>query len=127
LLALGGVALAELVQFWLALRETEYLFSIVNEFAIASHINSASSLAWFFTRLILESIVGLMLFGAALLLIIGKYPHGIYLANIALLLSLTVVNLLVFYFDQFSTIILASLQFLTLLGVIRYRKKFIIR
>jgi hypothetical protein len=43
----------------------------------------------------------------------------------SLLLSLTVVNLLVFYFDQFSAIITAVVQFSLLLAVVYYRKKYL--
>ena len=85
-----------------------------------------SALGWFYARLILEAIVGLMLFGAAILLVGGRQFQGIQLSIIGLLLSLTAVNLLVFYFDQFSTIILATIQFLLLLGVIHYRKRYLL-
>ena len=44
-----------------------------------------------------------------------------------LLLFLTVVNLLEFYFEQFSTIVPATVQFLLLLLLLRYRKRFTLR
>ena len=59
------------------------------------------------------------------MLTFGKEDTGIKLGIFGLLFSLTVVNLLVFYFDQFSTIILAIVQFNLLLGLFRYRKRFI--
>ncbi len=45
------------------------------------------------------------------------------LAASGLLLSLVGVNLLVFYFKQFSTIITALIQFLLLLLVYHYRSR----
>ncbi len=127
LLALGGVALVELGQFLWALRDLDLLNSLVNDLVVNFQINSKSALVWFTARLLLEGFVGLMLFAAAILLIIGKEFRGIQLGSIGLLLSLTAVNLLVFYFDQFSTIILATIQFLLLLGVIHFRKRYQIR
>jgi len=125
-LALGAVSLAELAQFVWALRDPIYLQTLVNELVISSQISSASGLGWFYARLILEAIVGLMLFVSAILLIVGRLRRGIQLGSVGLLLSLTAVNLLVFYFDQFSTIILAAIQFLLLLGVIHYRKRYLV-
>jgi membrane protein implicated in regulation of membrane protease activity len=48
---------------------------------------------------------------------------GLTLAASALLLSLLGVDLLVFYFRQFATIITASIQFVLLLLVYRYRSQ----
>jgi hypothetical protein len=124
LLALGWVSLVKLAQFLWALRNPEQLQMSVNELVITSNISSTSGVGWFYARLILEGIVGLMLLVASILLITGRERRGIQLAYLSLLLSLTTVNLLVFYFDQFSTIILATIQFLLLLGVIHYRKRY---
>ncbi len=126
LLALGTVALVELAQFLWALRDYALLQSMVNELVVSAQVSSSSAMSWFIARLVMEGIVGLMLLIAAILLIIGKELHGIQLGSIGLLLSLAVVNLLVFYFDQFSTIILATIQFLLLLGVIHYRKRYLL-
>jgi hypothetical protein len=79
---------------------------------------------WFVARLVLEGFVMLLLFGAAVLLLLGHIQRGLSLSYYGLLLSLTAINLLVFYFDQFSAIITASIQFILLLGVIYYRKKY---
>ena len=126
LMALSLVALTELAQFIWALREPNLLQDRVNELVVTSQVSTVSVLGWFYTRLILEAIVGLMLFGGAIFLIAGRQLRGIQLSIIGLLLSLTAVNLLVFYFDQFSTIILASIQFLLLVGVIHYRKRYLL-
>jgi len=126
LLTLGVVALVELAQYVWIFQEPDQLQSMVNELVIESQISSASGLGWFYARLILEGFVGLMLCLAAIMLILGKEHRGIQLGSIALLLSLTAVNLLVFYFDQFSTIFLAILQFLLLLVVIQYRKRYLV-
>ena len=71
----------------------------------------------------LEGVVGLMLISAAIILAIGKDRIGIRLAYYSLLVALTLTNLLVFYFEQFSTIITATIQFVLLLLVLRYRRR----
>jgi hypothetical protein len=87
--------------------------------------NSLVASPWFIARLILEGFVMLLLLGAAVLLFLGHIHIGLSLSYYGLILSLTVTNLLVFYFDQFLAIIPASIQFVLLLGVIYYRKKFL--
>ncbi len=126
LFTLGVVALVELAQYLWAFMEPDQLQSMVNELVVESQISSTSGLGWLYTRLILEGFVGLMLCLASILLILGKEQRGIQVGSIALLLSLTAVNLLVFYFDQFSTILLAVIQFLLLMGVIQYRKRYLV-
>ena len=127
LLALGGVSLVKLAQFLWALQNPAVLQSNLNELVASAQISTTTALGWFYARLTLEGIVGLMLLVASILLIRGKERCGIQLGYIGLLLSLTTVNLLVFYFDQFSTIILATIQFLALLALIHYRKKYLPR
>jgi hypothetical protein len=90
--------------------------------AAASSVAAPASLYWFFARLILEGIVGMALLTGSILIIIKQVRLGINIGYYGLLLSLTTVDLLLFYFDQFSTILIALLQFLVLVGMIYYRK-----
>jgi len=69
--------------------------------------------------------VGLVILAGAIILLFGIDRSGTALAFVGLLLSLVMVNLLTFYFEQFSTIIAATVQFLLLIGVIRYRQRFL--
>lgn len=73
-------------------------------------------------RMGLEAGVALLLIAAAAALLFSKDRLGSGLAYLGLLLSLTAVNLLVFYFEQFSTMIKASIEFVLLLGVLYYRR-----
>jgi Xaa-Pro aminopeptidase len=82
------------------------------------------SLRVFIARVILQGSLGLMLLAAAILLALGKEKRGIVLGYFGLLISLTTVDILIFYFDQFSTIVIAVFQFFVLLGVIDYREHF---
>ena len=69
--------------------------------------------------------IGVLLILAGLLFIFKKEGEAIVLGYATLLLSMTVANLLVFYFDQFSSIFIAMVQFVLFLGVLRYRVRFV--
>lgn len=88
-------------------------------------VTSAASPYWFVASIILEGFVALLLLCAAILLTVRHVRKGLALSYYGLLLSLTTVNLLVFFFHQFSTIIPAMIQFGLLMGVIYYRKNYI--
>jgi hypothetical protein len=77
-------------------------------------------------QLALEGAVGLLLLAACVLLILRRDRYGVTFAYFGLLLALTTVNLLVFFFEQFSTIALAVIQFGLLMGVIRFRRRYLV-
>ncbi len=88
-------------------------------------VNSALGINSFSVMLALELAAGLLLVIGAALLGIGRDKRGFSFLYFGLLFSLTVVNVLVFYFDQFSTIATSSLQFGVLLLALRYRQRFL--
>lgn len=72
----------------------------------------------------LQVSVALIIMVAAILLFINQEKRAVMIGYFGFLFSLTVVNLLYFYFDQFSTIPDAFLQFVLLLLLLRYRQRF---
>jgi hypothetical protein len=88
-------------------------------------VRSHGGITWFEVHLGLLTAVGLVLLTAAGLLALNKQRRGINLAYVGMLTSLTMVNLLVFYYDQFSAIISAVLQLVILMGILRYRSRFL--
>src|SRR3972149_2918253 len=90
-------------------------------------IGGPRALAFFEARLVLEAVVGLMLGAAALALVFRREAGGVTLGVMGLMLALTVIDLMVFYFDQFSTIPLAAVQFTLLIGLHAYRRRFLQR
>jgi hypothetical protein len=67
----------------------------------------------------------LLVLMAAIFLIIKMEKHAVIAGYVGLLISITIVNLFDFYFDQFSTIIDAGVQLILLIGLIRYRDRFV--
>jgi hypothetical protein len=107
--------------------DPQRLQSVLTHIIDSHMVNSNTGMTWFEARVGLEGSVGLLLFAAAFLLAINKDRRGVFLGYFTLLLALTMVNLLVFYFDQFSTILQAMIQFLVLLGLLRYRRLYLSR
>jgi len=65
------------------------------------------------------------MFSAAVLLMLRRESTALSLAFYGLLTLLTMGNILIFYFEQFSSMIVASLQFLLILAVMDYRTRFL--
>jgi hypothetical protein len=87
------------------------------------HIDAATSPFWFDIRLALEVSLGLVLLTSAGLLAVGRVKAGSGLALIALIAYLTTLNLLLYYFEQFSTIITTTIQVVLVIALIRYRRR----
>jgi hypothetical protein len=77
------------------------------------------------TNLVLETITGLALLAAGGLLLVRRENWATVVGSLALLFSLTAVNLLVFYYDQFSAVVTALFQLLVLLGLEYYQEKWV--
>jgi hypothetical protein len=75
--------------------------------------------------LTLRGFVGLLLVATAVLLVIGWERRGVVVGYFGLLLSLSTVSLLDFYFSQFRAIVSATVHFALLMGVIIYRRRYL--
>jgi hypothetical protein len=84
-----------------------------------------SSFMFLLTRVILAGAVGVLLTLGAFLFLIGRDERATWVAYGGLLVALMINNLLVFYFDQFSTILNATVQLLFFLLLLSYRRRFI--
>jgi hypothetical protein len=99
------------------------LFQLINN----QLVRNASGLNVFEARIGLQGSMGLILLIAAVLFIFKKDRQATGLAYVGLLFSLTIVSLLLFYYDQFATIIYAVIQLVLLLAVVHYRRRFLRR
>jgi hypothetical protein len=78
-----------------------------------------------YANLALELSVGLLLLFSTGLFVFGRDHLATAFASVGLLLSLAAVNLLVFYYDQFSSILTALIQLSLLSGIAYYRQKYV--
>ena len=81
------------------------------------------SLTFYLSGVALKAVCGLVMLSAACLLIGNKDKLGIDAGYIGLLLCISAVSLIEFYFDQFSTIIPAIAEFGVLFILLDYRKR----
>ncbi len=125
LFALGIVALINMMRALPFSFANSSLQNMLLRLIVEGQVSSASGLNWFMARLALETMDGLILVIAGILLLSRREAFGVGLGTLGLLISLSSINLLVFYFDQFSTIIAACFQFAALLGLGYYRRHFL--
>lgn len=78
---------------------------------------------WFLATHAMQGGIGIALIISGVMLLKKHPKEGGAVACFALITYLTVIDVLLFYFYQFSTIISALLQFTLLMGVIRYRNR----
>jgi hypothetical protein len=92
---------------------------------LAGPVRPGEGTIWLLVRLGLEAAVGVSLLVAARFFVAGRDRTGAAWGYYGLLLSLTTVNLLVFYFDQFRALADTLAQGALLLGLIYYRHQYL--
>lgn len=85
-------------------------------------LQAIADVGWYSLRVGLEGAVGLVAFVGLVYLVLRRDDLGTRLGVFALVLSLTTVNLLNFYLDQFSAVVATLLQFGALLIILAYRQ-----
>ncbi len=125
LAALGLWALWTLGAWLLALDEPPHLTRLLPDLITAGRLSSPTGASWLAVNTGLKAACGLVLLAGAGLMLAGRETLGLRIGHFGLLLFLTVVNLLEFYFEQFSTIVLAVIQLGLLLGLAYYRRRYL--
>jgi hypothetical protein len=129
ILTLGGMGVLTIIEFGgllLALPSQHYGIEVLLTPLITSgEVHSAREALWYIIRTILEGGTGILLIVSGGMLVVGKEDRGMQLATLALVIWLTVINLLVFFLDQFSAVITAVFQLIVLLAVTYYRQQFL--
>jgi hypothetical protein len=82
------------------------------------------SLTFYLSGVAIKAVCGLAMLSAAGLLIADKNKLGINTGYIGLLMCISVASLIEFYFDQFSTIIPAIIEFGLLIILLEYRRRY---
>jgi hypothetical protein len=97
-----------------------YLVTVAHSWGI-----TAPADAFRMTDLGLETAIGVLFVCAAVLMVTRREHLATALGSLGLLLSLTGVNLLTFYYDQFSGIATALFQLVLLIGLAYYRQRYV--
>ena len=89
---------------------------------ITTSIDSATGFSPFeWARIVGEILLGFGLLSAVILAILRKFRIASAIAYFSLLVMIVFLNILVFYYEQFSAIFFTFFQFLVLLATVRYR------
>lgn len=96
------------------------LFLTLGEYSTQFHIR------WFLYRVALQAAVGLLSLIGLVQIFWGDEKHGLFWAQVSLIISLTGLNLIVFYIDQFSALISTLYQFAIVLLISSYRRRFLV-
>jgi len=125
LLTVSLSSLYDLYLFTRSIFRPAYLDQLILKLVNQNQIAQSISEVWFLIRLGLEGVVGILLLVATYFFLKKNEKKGLALARFGLLVSLTMVNLLVFYVDQFRAVSNTLIQFLLLLVINHYRKRFL--
>jgi hypothetical protein len=101
------------------------LQGFVSLFLARSGVLSSSISFWQGLRIGLEILIGLLMLVSAVLIFRRREHSGMLIGIMALLISLTGLQLLSFYLDQFGALATAFVQFHLLLVMIAYRRLFL--
>jgi hypothetical protein len=96
--------------------------TFLDNLRLGSHPEIDPHQLFFSIRVGLEVLVGFLFLLAAFLFIFKRDKSGTQVGYAALLISLTTVDVLLFYYEQFSTIITTLIQFLLIIGISVYRR-----
>jgi hypothetical protein len=121
---LGVMAAVNLLQWVLALQSPADMRHMLADLVAVGRLGGMQSLVWLDLHIALKAASGLLLLAAAACFISGFDKRGLQLGYLGLLLSLTVVDLMEFYFSQFSAIVPAAIQFGLLLALLQYRRRY---
>jgi hypothetical protein len=89
------------------------------------NIDNATSLSWYLVMIMLHLLAGLLVFGGALAFLMRRDELAIGLGVASLVITVTFINTLSFYFSQFSVLLSSIYSFAALLALQRYRDRFL--
>ncbi len=122
-LAVAGVgALIDLLLLGGALLSRDFLNELVRILLFSREsVTDPNTVLWSLVLIIVSGITGVLKIVGGFLLFIGRARLGSEIGLLALLVSLTTVDLLLFYFSQFAAVGTTFWEFVVLVALVRYR------
>jgi hypothetical protein len=124
LLLWAAWALTSQIVMYLTTHNAAQFQLLLEEFMANNLVRNASGMNWFEAQILLEGAMGIIALASAIFFMLKKDTIGIWLGIADLVITLVVVNLLTFYFNQFSTIGFAVVQFVLLVLLLSYKRRF---
>jgi hypothetical protein len=80
---------------------------------------------WTTMLVVFDGLAGAILSIGAILMIIERRNWSIQLTSLSLIVSLVAINLVLFYVEQFQTIVVAMVQYIALQSIYYYQRKYV--
>ena len=124
--SMGVVALLDFVRLMTILPAPgPAIDAILTLLVYSGQLHNAQEAIWFVIRTLLEGGSGVMLIISGGLIVVGRERTGIQIATLTLVIWIAVINLLVYYFDQFGAVVITLFQFFILTMLTYYRRMFL--
>ncbi len=123
-LVLGIPSFMRVTNFALVMGDHVERIAYINSIASGFPASVSNAGMWTLALILVDGIIGGLLTISSLLLLSKRRNWATQVASISLIGSLVAVNLVLFYVEQFSTIITAMAQFTTLQVVYYYQRKY---
>ncbi len=94
---------------------------LINGTINVNPFESTTRMIFFITMITLQFVVAALLLGGGVLTIFRK-PKGLIIAQSALMISITIVDVIILYFDQFNALITVSIGFVFLYWIRYYQE-----
>ena len=122
---LGVLALIDTITLLRSIGQPTQIGTVIQGWVARGDLTSAQESAWFALMIGLKGIVGLALIAALVFFVLGRDRQGIALALAGLLLSITAVDVLLFYFEQFMAAAYATIDFALIAGLNLYSRRYL--
>lgn len=122
------LGLLSLLDLWTLLRavgQPEQVAVLLQMWAARVNLTSAQESLWFALMIGLKGVVGFSLMAALVMFALGRDRRGIGFALAGLLLSVTVLDVLLFYFRQFAAALYAGVDFALIAALNFYASRYL--
>ncbi len=127
--AMGAMGVLALLDFGRLLFSLPYEVTSVERLlaplVTLGQLHSGREAVWFLIRIGLEGITGVMLIAAGGMMVAGRERRGVQIGMLSLITWIAIINLLVYYFDQFGAVVTTLFQFIVLILLTYYRRVFL--
>jgi hypothetical protein len=97
----------------------------IENLAASFPIASGNIEMWTTMLVVFDGLAGAILSIGAILMIIERRNWSIQLTSLSLIVSLVAINLVLFYVEQFQTIVVAMVQYIALQSIYYYQRKYV--
>jgi hypothetical protein len=123
MVVLAALSLRFILEFLLRLPGGGWTYKGLLETIFLTSTTGGGELGWLSARITLEAVLGGLLLISAALLVAGREQRGVQIGRLSLIAYLIVLDVIIFYTDQFATIGLVCVQLIIIWGLAHYQRQ----